>query len=226
MRPASGQTTCMGPPLPLPGALGPAEHLGQERPQGDTFGDLVVEAPVGGDQIVVGPQGGAEAGGGGFLAPGRVVGHGHRPGAESGPAGRRRRRPRGPWSGRSTAGVLVVGGRATATDLVIRHDAPPVGRRAAPSVTAAARRLRAMTIVLVHGVPETAAVWDPLRAVLDRDRRRGPVAPRFRRAGARGIRSHQGGVRRLAGGRAGDGSGPTTTSTWWATTGAGVSSSG
>src|SRR6185295_10577729 len=27
----------------------------------------------------------------------------------------------------------------------------------------------AMTVVLVHGVPETAALWDPLRAVLGRD---------------------------------------------------------
>jgi pimeloyl-ACP methyl ester carboxylesterase len=36
-----------------------------------------------------------------------------------------------------------------------------------------------MTVVLVHGVPETAAVWDPLRSHLDRDDVVAPQLPGF-----------------------------------------------
>src|SRR5690606_2734704 len=42
--------------------------------------------------------------------------------------------------------------------------------RAVPRAPRGAHRYcPAMTVVFVHGVPETAAVWDPLVAALDRD---------------------------------------------------------
>ena len=61
MSPALGPDDVHGAALTLAGALGPAEHLGQQGPERDPLGDLVVETPVGGDEIVVGPQGGGEA---------------------------------------------------------------------------------------------------------------------------------------------------------------------
>ena len=51
-----------------------------------------------------------------------------------------------------------------------------------------------MTVVLVHGNPETAAIWDPLRAELGRDDVVALSPPGF---GAPGARRLRGDVRRL-----------------------------
>ncbi len=59
-----------------------------------------------------------------------------------------------------------------------------------------------MTIVLAHGVPEVAALWDGLRTHLGRTDVATVALPGFGTPRPRRLRSHEGGVRRLAGGRA------------------------
>ena len=60
MSPTSGHDDVHGAALALARSLGLAQHLGQQGPQGDALGDLVVESPVGGDEIVVGPSAAAQ----------------------------------------------------------------------------------------------------------------------------------------------------------------------
>ena len=66
-----------------PGRAG--EDLGDQRSERHALGHLVVESPVGGDQLVVGPQDRAERRGDGLLAGRRPVGAGELAAAEAPP---------------------------------------------------------------------------------------------------------------------------------------------
>jgi hypothetical protein len=58
-----------GPALAFSRPLGPSQHFGQQGPQRYPFGDLVMKAAVGGDEIVVLTESGSESGRHRFLAP-------------------------------------------------------------------------------------------------------------------------------------------------------------
>ena len=54
--PDAGWVMCIGPPLPLQVPVGPAEELGPQLPQRHALGEVVVQAAVGGDDVVVGAK--------------------------------------------------------------------------------------------------------------------------------------------------------------------------
>ena len=71
--PDSGRAMCMVPPLPRLAADAAAQDLAEDLDERHALADEVVQAAVGGDQLVVGAQADTQGGGDGLLAARRPV---------------------------------------------------------------------------------------------------------------------------------------------------------
>ena len=134
-----------------------------------------------------------------------------RPGGSLRPCSPRRpstkRQRDGRWrssaAGRCRSRCSHARGRSTTCSSVAKKPSRHLPRRSRPRASAG---VGLMSVVLVHGNPETAAIWDPSARRARARRRRRPVAAGLRRAGARGLRRDLRRLPRLARRRArGDG---------------------